>query len=115
MTTLRELDPAAARELARIGEELAKRPAGDPHSRDVHATEWAITLSDWQKSDAWVTVHLKGGATLGPGKVSRLPGAALDSAELRDPRAETRSGYLREMRWTFDLTSVAAITAEASR
>ncbi|HEY9351638.1 MAG TPA: hypothetical protein VIP28_00245 [Nocardioides sp.] len=91
------------------------KTTSDPYGRDVHATEWAIILSDWQKSDAWVTAHLKGGATLGPGKVSRLPGAALDSVELRDPQRVASSGYRRETRWTFDLNDVAAITAEASR
>lgn len=94
---------------------MAEQSTDDPYSRAVHTTEWVLILSDWKRSDAWVTVHLKGGATLGPGKVNRLPGPALDSAELRDPRAETASGYRREVRWTFDLNEVAAITAEASR
>ena len=79
--------------------------------RAVHATEWVIILSDWKKSNANVTVHLRGGSTLGPGKVSRLPSVALDSAELR---AE-QSFVGPEQRWTFDLSEVAAITAEASR
>lgn len=77
--------------------------------KNVHPTEWAIILSDWKKSDAWVTVHLKAGATLGPGKVTRLPSQALDSAEI-----STRSRHDPEKRWTFDLNDVAAITAEAS-
>jgi hypothetical protein len=84
-------------------------------SKTVDATEWAIILSDWKKSDAWVIVHLKGGVSLGPGKVSRLPGPGLDSAEVRDPNRVASSGYRRETRWTFDLNDVAAITAEASR
>lgn len=86
----------------------------DALDKHVHPTEWVIVLSDWKRSDAWVTVHLRGGGHLGPGKVSRLPGAALDSAELRDPSKVTHNGR-RETRWTFDLNDVAAITAEAPR
>lgn len=83
----------------------------DPLARAVHPTEWAIVLSDWKRSNAWVTVHMRGGASLGPGRVNRLPGKALDSAELHDPGAYDR----HEKRWTFDLGEVAAITAEARR
>lgn len=77
--------------------------------KKVHPTEWAVILGDWKRSDAWVTVHLRSGADLGPGKVTRLPSQALDSAEI-----STGSRHTPEKRWTFDLNEVAAITAEAS-
>ena len=86
----------------------------DPYAHDVHATEWAIVLSDWKRSNAWVTIHLRGGVSLGPGKVNRIPGPGLDSAELHDPQRVTHNGR-RETKWTFDLNDVAAITAEAPR
>jgi hypothetical protein len=84
----------------------------DPLDKHVHPTEWAIILGDWKRSDAWVTVHLRSGATLGPGRVTRLPGVAIDSAELTH---HARRHDEREKRWTFDLNDVAALTAEASR
>lgn len=86
--------------------------ADDPLDKHVHPTEWAVILGDWKRSDAWVTVHLRGGVTLGPGKVTRLPSAALDSVELTRP---IRNVSEREKRWTFDLNDLAAITVEASR
>lgn len=81
---------------------------------EVNPTEWALILSDWRRADAWVTVHLRCGASLGAGKVTRLPGPGLDAAELRDPARVTASGR-RETKWTFDLNEVVAITAEAAR
>lgn len=84
----------------------------DPLDKHVHATEWAIILSDWKRSDASVTVHLRSGVSLGPGKVTRLPSQVTDSAELTH---HARHYSEREKRWTFDLNDVAAITAEASR
>lgn len=81
---------------------------------EVHATEWAIVLSDWKRANADVTVHLRGGASLGPGKVTRLPSGALGSAEIRQPPGNIYDG-LRETKWTFDLNDVVAITAVASR
>lgn len=84
----------------------------DAFSHGVHATEWALVLSDWKHCDAWVTVHLRGGVSLGPGQVTRLPGPGLDAAEIRDPQRVTVNGR-RETKWTFDLNDVAAITAEA--
>lgn len=80
----------------------------------VHSTEWALILSDWARSNANVVVHLRGGVSLGPGKVTRLPGPGLDAAELHDPARATGNGC-RETKWTFDLNDVAAITAEAPR
>lgn len=77
--------------------------------KSVLPSEWNIILSDWKRSEARVTIHLRGGATLGPGEVSRLPNKALDSAELRVGHGRS------EVRWTFDPTEVAAITAEATR
>lgn len=74
----------------------------------VHSTEWALVLADWRRANAWVTVHLRGGISLGPGRVDRLPGPGLDAAQLHDSRHP-------ETKWTFDLTDVMAITAEASR
>jgi hypothetical protein len=86
----------------------------DPFNHGVHATEWALILSDWKRCDAWVTVHLRGGVSLGPGRVTRIPGSGLDAAEIRDPQRVTRDGR-RETKWTFDLNDVAAITAETAR
>lgn len=87
----------------------------DPLARAVHATEWAIILSDWKRSNADVTVHLRGGVSLGPGKVTRIPGGSgIDSAELHRARGNMYEGT-RETKWTFDLNDVAAITAEATR
>lgn len=86
----------------------------DPLAHNVHATEWAIVLSDWKRCSAWVTVHLRGGVSHGPGQVTRIPGSGLDAAELRDPGRVTSNGR-RETKWTFDLNDVAAITAEAAR
>lgn len=80
--------------------------------KHVHPTEWALILSDWKRSGAGVTVHLRNGVTLGPGNVTRLPNAASDSAELTH---HARHYSEREKRWTFDLNDVAAITAEAAR
>lgn len=80
----------------------------------VDPTEWALVLSDWKRAGADVTVHLRSGVSLGPGKVSRLPSTALDGAELHAQRQGTYDGR-RETKWTFDLTEVAAITAEAAR
>lgn len=77
----------------------------------VGANEWFLILSDWKRSDANVTVHLRGGVSLGPGKVTRLPSAALDSAEIRHDGDYARP----ETRWTFNLHEVVAITAEAHR
>lgn len=74
----------------------------------VHPTEWVLVLSDWKRAGADVTVHLRGGGTLGPGKVTRLPGPGLDAAELHAPAYSQR-----ETKWTFDLSEVAAITAVA--
>ena len=82
--------------------------------KNVHPTEWAIVLSDWKRSNANVTVHLRTGVDLGPGKVTRLPNQALDSAELTRHAGYGTYGE-PEKRWTFDLNDVAAITAEASR
>lgn len=89
-------------------------PDRDPFDKHVHPTEWAIVLSDWKRSNANVTVHLRNGTSLGPGKVTRLPSQALDSAELT-ARAAYGSYGDPETRWTFDLNDVAAITAKASR
>lgn len=83
----------------------------DPFAHAVHPTEWAIILSDWKRNNADVTVHLRSGATLGPGKITRLPGKALDSAELHARRTYAQP----ETKWTFDLNDVAAVTAEATR
>jgi len=71
----------------------------------VTETEWALILSDWKRNSALVTIHLRGGGVLGPGKVSLLPGLAFDSAQIEafDPHRK----------WTFDLSEVAAIVAEA--
>ncbi|WP_232676727.1 hypothetical protein [Nocardioides sp. R-C-SC26] len=88
-------------------------PDPDPLLHAVHPTEWALILRDWQRADAWVTVHLRG-VSLGPGKVTRLPGPGLDSAQLHDPQQVTVNGR-REVKWTFDLNDVMAVTAEASR
>lgn len=74
----------------------------------VHGTEWALVLADWKRANAVVTVHLRRGVSLGPGKVTRLPGGVLDAAEIHDTRHP-------ETKWTFDLSEVAAITAEAPR
>lgn len=75
----------------------------------VDGTEWTLVLSDWKRCGADVTIHLRGGVSLGPGKVTQLPGAALDSAQLGALQEVTR----REIKWTFDLSEVAAITAVA--
>lgn len=80
----------------------------------VHNTEWALVLSDWKRANADVTVHLRGGVSLGPGKVTRIPGPGLDTAELHDPQRVTHDGR-RQTKWTFDLSEVAGITAEAAR
>lgn len=85
----------------------------DPLAHHVHPTEWAIILSDWRRNEADVTVHLRSGATLGPGKVSAIPSSSgvIDSAQLHARRRYDRP----ETKWTFDLNDVAAITAEATR
>lgn len=83
----------------------------DPLAHHVHPTELAVILSDWKRNNANVTVHLRSGVSLGPGRVTRLPGKALDSAELHATRTYERP----ETKWTFDLNDVAAITAEATR
>jgi hypothetical protein len=96
------------------GDFAAPSPDYDPLAHVVHPTEWAVILCDWKRSDAWVTIHLRSGVSLGPGKVTRIPSQGLDSAELRDSQRVTVNGR-REARWTFDLNDVAAITAEESR
>ena len=75
----------------------------------VHGTEWALVLSDWRRAGADVTVHLRGGVSLGPGRVDRLPGSGLDSAQLVGTEAVSRA----QIKWTFDLSEIAAITAVA--
>lgn len=78
-------------------------------SEHVHGTEWALVLSDWRRANADVSVHLRGGVSLGPGKVDRLPGPGLDAAQLIGFEPVTRAA----IKWTFDLAEVAAITAVA--
>lgn len=82
----------------------------DTFAYHVHPTEWALVLGDWRRANADVTVHLRSGVSLGPGKVTRIPGPGLDAAELHD-----RTIGCRETKWTFDLNDVTAITAEAAR
>lgn len=86
------------------------------NEKHTDATWWALVLSDWKRSDAFVTVHLRGGVTLGPGKITRIPSAAAgESAQLHDPHRITLDGRHWETKWDFDLSQVAAITAEARR
>lgn len=82
-------------------------------AESVHATEWVLVLADWKRVNADVTVHLRGGVSLGPGKVTTLPSAGLDSAVLHARQRVTHDGR-RETKWTFDPSEIAAITAEAT-
>ncbi|WP_028474071.1 hypothetical protein [Nocardioides alkalitolerans] len=80
---------------------------------EVSPAEWALVLSDWKRSDANVTVHLRGGISVGPGKVTNIPGGVIASGGLR---AAARSPYGDpDRRWTFDVREVIAVTAEAAR
>ena len=90
----------------------------EPSKYDVGPSEWVIILSDWKRSDADVEVHLRSGQTLGPGKVTRLPGGdAIGSGELTRREGRTGLGYGSEpeRRWTFDAREIVAITATAAR
>lgn len=79
----------------------------------IHPTEWVLILSDWKKANADVTVHLRGGVSLGPGKVTHLPGSGMDSVGLHRFAHTVEYERIPETKWTFDLTEVAAITAVA--
>lgn len=87
-------------------------------SETTMGSYWVIVLSDWKKSDAKVTITLKSGAELGPGKVTDT-GATLGAAVLYDDGmhyAGFGSGWRRERperRWNVGLEEIAAVTAEA--
>lgn len=76
-------------------------------SEQTPASWWALVLSDWRRSNATVTVHLRGGAVLGPGRVMRVG----SSSSGESGQLESYNGH--QTKWDFDLTEVAAITAEA--
>lgn len=78
----------------------------------VHATEWVLVLADWQRANADVTIHLRGGGAVGPGKVAALPRSGLDSVVLHNRQVVTSEGR-REVKWTIDPAEIAAVTAVA--
>lgn len=76
---------------------------------------WAVLLLDWRRSNADVMIYLRGGATLGPGKVSRIGTRQMgESWQLHDPAQVTVDGR-REVKWDFDAREVIAVRAVAPR
>lgn len=81
----------------------------DLYDRRVHPTEWALVLADWRHANADVTIVLRGGVALGPGKLSQLSQPGLDSMVLESVEPVTR----KQVKWTIDMTEIAAVKAVA--
>lgn len=79
---------------------------------------WPIVLSDWRRAEADVTITLRSGAVLGPGKVLDPGSVATGACVLHDSGYRDRglgSGWDRkpEKKWNIDLAEIAAVEAVA--
>lgn len=80
---------------------------------------WPIVLSDWKRAGAWVTITLRSGVQVGPGKVTDTGSVSNGmAAVLHDDgfrRAHSYSSRGPEKKWNVDLAEIVAVEAEASR
>lgn len=87
---------------------------------ESNASYWVLVLSDWKRAEAMVTVTLRSGVTLGPGKVTDT-GGTLGVAVLHDSGmvySGYSSGWRRERderKWNVDLDEIVAVEAAAKR
>ncbi|WP_426243742.1 hypothetical protein [Nocardioides sp. LHG3406-4] len=77
---------------------------------------WPVVLSDWKRAGADVTITLRSGATVGPGKVTDPGSVAMGACVLHDDGYRDRglgSGWERkpEKKWNVDLAEIAAVEA----
>lgn len=95
-------------------------PITPPSTDDgsVMASYWTLVLSDWKRASAMVTITLKSGTQVGPGKVTDN-GHTLGAAVLHDDGNRYHgigTGWRREgpeRKWNVDLEQIAAVEAVA--
>ena len=77
----------------------------------VYPSFWVLVLSDWRSADATVTVTLRSGVQLGPGKITRLDPRSGESVTLTRGWSPDRP----VTKWDFDITELVAVEAVAPR